>query len=131
MTISINQFKKWLEIIGDFHETMKLEISNLYKLKEDLDQELSTLYVEKLERFYKQLLHTYNNYSIESPTALNLQIRGFQNDITKLMSLYSELKYFSETVEDFTGVTLQYSDNFQNVLWLKLKNRYIADFNPS
>lgn len=120
-------FDQWLILIEDSYITIKKEITELYKLKTLLDDELSLLFVEKVAIFYKGLFNLYDSYSLEAPEPVEYLFEGFSRDLEKFIESYSELLYFEEILKDLTGQDIEYPKVIW-VVWQNLKNKYLGDF---
>ncbi|MGC6586651.1 hypothetical protein ACPV3A_16990 [Paenibacillus sp. Dod16] len=118
---------EWIDLIDTSYETIKGSIKDLYRLKNQLDSELSELYVEKLTDFYSQFLRMWDKYSLEgSETEYQMTIQ-FVVDIKKFMNNYSNLLYFQTIVKDFTGNEFDYPKCIRD-MWMIFKEKNIRDF---
>ncbi|OMF76782.1 hypothetical protein [Paenibacillus glucanolyticus] len=119
---------EWIDLIETSYETIKGVIKDLYSLKNQLDSELSELYVEKITDFYSQFLRMWNEYSLESPESVNQMTVRFEVDIKKLMENYSNLLFFQTIAKDFTGNEFEYPKCIEGEVWMILKEKYLRDF---
>ncbi len=121
-------FEEWLLLIHENHEKISKNINELYQLKDDLDKELSVLFVEKVSKFYQSLLALYDVYSLEAPEPMIFLKKEFAKDLKSYINNYSELLFFKSVIEGLMNIKINYPENYGDKLWIELKHKYIKDF---
>ncbi len=119
-------YEEWLSIVRNSYLKIKSEIQELYNVKDTLDQEISTLFVEKVTTFYYQFNTLCDSQSVEGEKT-ELTTILFSSNLEKLIQAYSDILRFKSVIEDLTGKTVQYPEVFQEV-WVDLKKKYLDDF---
>ena len=117
------KYDEWVKFVEDSYKKMKGEIKDLYSVKDSLDGEVSTLFVEKVSNFYNQFYSLYDLYSSKTEKT-ELDSILFASDIEKVIQAYADLIRFKSVLEDLMDRKVLYPAVFLEV-GEDFKQRYL------
>lgn len=124
----MNEFNyaEWVKFVKEAYMKLKGEIKDLYAVKDSIDGEVSTLFVEKVSNFYNQFYSLYDQYRNQEPKT-ELDSILFASDIEKVIQAHTDLLRFKSVMEDLTGSKIHYPAVFLEI-GEEFKQRYLEGF---